>query len=216
MFAMCVSRCLALLALAAPITCIAQNWELGGTGGYGWYSNPTISNGASSATAGFPPRGAIGAVFGNNMYEHVGGELRYLLRFGGPELKFNGLQWNMTGYTNVIVYDVLVHTAPRDEKLRPFFAGGAGIKVFTSNGLLPPPDPTLGQFARLRSDTQVEPVISAGAGLKYRFRKHAQFRVDFRTYFSPLPDDIFRHRPPASIRGWVFDFVPMAGLSYVF
>jgi hypothetical protein len=213
---MLVSRSLVVLALTVPITCVAQNWEVGAAGGYGWYNNATISNGVTSVEAGFPPRGAIGAVFGNNMYEYVGGELRYLLRFGGPELRSGGLVSSMTGYTNVIAYDVLIHMKPRDEKLRPFVAGGAGVKVFTSTGLLPNNSLTA-DLAGLRRDTQVEPVISAGAGLKYRFTKHAQFRMDFRTYFSPLPDEIFRRRRGFSaIHGWVYDFVPMAGISYVF
>src|SRR6516165_513387 len=103
-----ISLVLVVFAVTAPLACLAQNWEVGGAGGYGWYINPSITNPAGSAEAGFPPKGAIGAVFGNNMYEHVGGELRYLLRFGGPRLKFGGVQANMTGYTNLIVYDLLV------------------------------------------------------------------------------------------------------------
>jgi hypothetical protein len=198
-----------------PLACLAQNWEIGGTGGYGWYANPSISNTVGSAEAGFPAKGAIGAVFGNNMYEHVGGEVRYLFRFGGPEVKSGGIQHNMTGYTNLVTYDLLVHTAAKEAKLRPFIAGGAGIKVFTGTGNFFPNQP-LSDFAHLTPTTQVEPVISAGAGLKYRFMRRAQFRVDFRTYFSPLPNEIFRRPASASVFGWVYDFVPMAGISYVF
>jgi hypothetical protein len=210
-----VLLCLIGFAITAPVPCHAQKWELGGTGGYGWYINPSISNATGSIEAGFPPKGTVGAVFGNNMYEHVGGEIRYLFRFGGPELQSGGLQANKSGYTNLIVYDLLIHMTSRDERLRPFIAGGAGIKVYTGTGI-PSADQPLSDFARLTTHTQVEPAISAGAGLKYRLTRHAQVRIDFRTYFSPLPEEIFRTRGFSSVHGWVYDFVPMAGLSYVF
>src|SRR5215472_2410412 len=96
-----------VIFVLAASACLAQEWEIGATGGYGWYANPSISNPIGSARVGFPPKGAIGAVFGNNMYEHIGGEVRYLFRFGGPQLRFGGLQANMTGYTNLVVYDLL-------------------------------------------------------------------------------------------------------------
>jgi hypothetical protein len=166
--------------------------------------------------AGFPNRGVIGAVFGENPYEHLGGEIRYLFQFGGPELKFDGLRTNTTGYTNLVVYDFLIHMTRKEDKLRPFIAGGAGVKAFTTTGNILVNQP-LQDFARLVvSHTQAEPVISAGAGLKYRATRHVQLRVDFRTYFSPLPDEIFRRPRTAILHGWVYNFVPMAGVSYMF
>jgi hypothetical protein len=204
-----------MLALAISSLCGAQQWELGGTGGYGWYLNPSIDNPTGSAQAGFPPKGAIGAVFGNNMYEYVGGEVRYLFQFGGPQLQSGGIRANMSGYTNLVVYDVLIHTKPRDNRFRPFVAGGAGIKVFTGTGVRFRDQP-LSDFARLTPTDQVEPTISAGGGFKYRLSHHAQIRIDFRTYFSPLPSRVFQTTAFSPIHGWVYEFVPMAGLSYVF
>ena len=208
--------CRAALALLAPLVCLAQQWEVGATGGFGWYSNPSISTLAGTAQAGFPAKGAIGAVFGDNMYEHVGGEIRYLFQFGGPELKFNGAKVSAPGYTNVIVYDLLVHLRSRDEGFRPFVAGGAGIKVYTQTEGFFVNQP-LFDFARLSSHTVVEPAISAGGGVKYKLTRHAQARFDFRTYFSPLPHRIFRTSDfNSTTHGWLYDFMPMAGISYVF
>jgi hypothetical protein len=99
--------------------------------------------------------------------------------------------------------------------LRPVVAGGAGIKIYTSTGVHSENQPLSG-FALLTPHTQVEPAISAGGGLKYRFGRHAQARVDFRTYFSPLRNKIFKTQGVSSVHGWVYDFVPMAGISYVF
>jgi hypothetical protein len=203
------------LALTVSSACLAQQWEVGGAGGFGWYVSPSIRNAIGSADAGFPAKGAIGAVFGENMYEYLGGEVRYLFRFGGPQLRFGGTQVNMTGHTNVVVYDFLVHMRSRDSKVRPFVAGGAGIKVYSGTGFRSLTQP-LGGFALLSPVNQVEPAISVGGGLKYLVAKHILLRADFRTYMTPLPDRIFRPTGFSAIHGWVFDFVPLAGISYVF
>ena len=51
----------------------------------------------------------MGVVFGQNMYEHVGGEVRWLYQFGGPELKSQGVETSSTGYSNLVTYDLLFH-----------------------------------------------------------------------------------------------------------
>jgi hypothetical protein len=149
------------------------------------------------------------------MYKYVGGEIRYTFRSGQPELKSRGIVSSGSGYTNAVTYDFLVYTSPRESKLRPFFAGGAGIKVFTSTS---GPDATqpLANFALLTHVNQVEPAISVGGGLKCKFSRHGEFRLDFRTYMTPLPHEVFRPTGLSRINGWLFDFVPLAGISYVF
>jgi Outer membrane protein beta-barrel domain len=207
--------CLFVCALGALPAGFAQEGEIGGFGGYGWNVNPSLSNSLGSAVAGFTPKGAIGAVLGDDMYEYIGGEIRYTFQFGGPELRSGGYQVNMMGYTNLVTYDLLIHIRPKDDKLRPFVAGGAGIKVFSGTGIRSTDQPLSG-FALLSPCTEVEPAISAGGGLKYRITKHAQLRLDFRTYFSPLPHRIFRTAELSLVHGWVYDFVPMVGISYLF
>jgi len=44
----------------------------------------------------------------------------------------------------------------------------------------------------------------------------AQFRVDFRIYFTPTPNDVIRATGPSVIHGWLLELVPAAGFSYVF
>jgi hypothetical protein len=68
----------------------------------------------------------------------------------------------------------------------------------------------------LLADTQVEPAISAGAGLKYLVARRVMLRLDFRTYFSPSPNRIFRPVGLATTRGWIYNFVPLGGVSFVF
>jgi hypothetical protein len=204
-----------VVGLAISLPCLAQEWELGGAGGYGLYANPTIVGPAGLIHPDYASKGVIGVVFGQNMYQHVGGEVRWLYQFGGPQLKFQGIEASSTGGTNLVTYDVLFFTSNREAKLRPYFAGGAGIKVYSGGQLRSVGQPFLGS-AVLVPGSQVEPAISAGAGLKYNVSRSIMLRLDFRTYFSPCPDQIFRPVGTSYIRGWIYNFVPLAGISYVF
>jgi hypothetical protein len=161
-----VSRYLIALVAAAPTACLSQAWEFGGAGGYGWYSNPAISGPPPSAEAGLPNRANRGVVLGENLYKYLGGEVRYPFPFDGPQLRSDGPQTNTSGYTNVIVYDFLLHMRSKEERLRPFVAG---VKVFTSSGNFFVGQPLEG-FAGLVDRTQVEPAISAGAEFVPRAR----------------------------------------------
>jgi hypothetical protein len=202
-------------ASAFSSLCVAQQWELGAAGGYGFYANPTITGYTGSVEPGFAPKGVIGVVFGQNMYEHVGGEIRWLYQYGGPQLKFDGVVASSPGYSNLVTYDVLYHTSGREANLRPYIAAGAGVKIYTSSALRFAGPPAAGPAVLLHA-TQVEPAISAGAGLKYRVSHRILVRLDFRTYFSPSPDEIFRPIGQARTRGWVYNFVPLGGISLVF
>lgn len=198
-----------------PSTSVAQQWEIGGAGGFGWYADATIKNPTASAQAGFKPSFAVSAAFDQNMYHYLGGEFRYTFRNGQPELKSDGTVVSGGGHTSVVTYDLLVYISSKESRVRPFVAGGAGIKVFsgTQSAYLNQP---LVNFALLTRTNQVEPAISVGGGLKWRFSHRAQLRLDFRTYMTPLPNEVFRLSLSSKIHGWLYDFVPLAGISYVF
>jgi hypothetical protein len=213
--AMRLTRNLLLIALAALPFCYSQEWELGGTAGYAWSINPSISNpNLPAIAAGFPARVAFGAIFAQN-YEHIGGELRYLFRFGGPQLQYQGTTASMTGYSNSVTYDLMVHMTSRDTNVRPFVSGGAGIRVYSGTGFIQP-NQAFAPNTVLRPVNQVEPAIDVGVGVKWRFMKRAQIRAEFRTYFTPLPDEIFHTTAFSRIRGWVYDLTPQLGVSYLF
>jgi hypothetical protein len=208
-------RCLFVATIFIPACLMAQQWEIGAAGGFGWYADPTINNTAGSVQAGLKPSFAFGVTSDQDMYNYIGGELRYTFRSGQPELKSHGTVVSGGGYTNVVTYELLVYTSPRESKIRPFVAGGAGIKVYTSTNKAYANQP-LANFALLTQVNQVEPAISAGGGVKCMFSRHGEFRLEFRTYMTPLPDRVFRLTGSAKIRGWLFDFVPLAGISYTF
>jgi hypothetical protein len=212
-----LALCSFTLAVTIQLVCQAQPWELGAIGGYGWYHDSSIINGLGSAQAGIPPRAAFGVTLTENMYDYVGGEIRYLFRFGGPELRSSGIEANLDGHTNLVTYDFLFYTSSKESSIRPYIAAGAGIKVYTGLGsrFLDLNQP-LANLALLRPVNQVEPAISVGGGMKFRMPKRTQLRVDFRAYMTPLPDQLFRPIGPSVIHGWLYDFVPLGGISYVF
>jgi hypothetical protein len=52
--------------------------------------------------------------------------------------------------------------------------------------------------------------------VKVSISNHAIIRVDFRDYLSPFPKKLFAASPGSRIHGWLQDFIPLAGVSFVF
>ena len=194
---------------------MAQPWELGGVVGFGAYRNASATNATGSAQAGPATEIAAGIVIGEDRYRHLGGEFRYTFRDGDLRLKSGGQEAAMEGRAHAIHYDLLIHAAPKGSKLRPFAAVGGGVKVYQGTGKEAAFQP-LSSFAFLTKTDQVEPLISFGGGVKYLVGKHAQLRADFRDYVTPTPNRLFAPAPGAKIHGWLHDFVPLVGVSYVF
>ncbi len=203
------------LVVAVSSTMAAQPWEFGGEFGLGISHDPTVSGPTASAASGFPVKAAASVVFGENPYHYIGGEFRYMFRWGGPHLTSNGTQGSMNGYANVLTYDILIHLTSKESRLRPYVAGGAGIKIYTGSSQRTSSQ-QLTDIALMIPGTQIEPAISAGAGVKYLIAPGVLLRLDFRTHMTPLPNDLIRPVGKAMIRGWTYDFVPMVGVSYVF
>ena len=214
-------RIFCIIALAAGISsqCIAQHWEIGAVGGYGWFQNNTISNPISSETSGtigFPSRGTIGVVFGETPYHHLGGELCWLYQWGGPQIEAGGIRTSIRGYSNLVTFDLMIYPLSSESGFRPYLSGGAGVRAYTGtdSGFIGQA-PTAG-LAVLRSITEPVAAISVGGGLKYLFAKHALVRLDFRAYFTPTPDEVIRPNRFSIIHGWLSEVSPTAGLSYIF
>ena len=213
--------CTITLIIGISSHAIAQQWEIGAVGGYGWYrnsslSNSTIFNPSASAEVGFPSRATVGVVFGETPFHHLGGEARWLFQWGGPQIIANGVKTSMPGYSNLFTYDLMIYPTSSESGLRPYLAAGAGGKIYTGTGLEFVGQLPTAALAVLRPVTQAEAAISVGGGLKYRFAKHAQVRIDIRAYFTPTPDALIHPTNFSVIHGWLSEIVPTAGLSYVF
>jgi hypothetical protein len=188
---------------------------LGAAGGFGLVRDATIRNPSGSVTAGIDNRFAAGVVVGHDLYQHLSGDLRYTFRDDDLVLKSGGRKANMDGDSHLIHYDLLLHACGRDARIRPYAAAGGGIRLFRGTGREDPNQP-FSDFAFLTKTNQVKPLISVGGGVKVALTKQLLIRVDFRDYISPFPEELFVPAPGAKIHGWLHDFVPLAGVSWVF
>jgi opacity protein-like surface antigen len=207
-------RTFVLIGLAA-LSCAAQEWEIGGAAGYGFYKNVTVTSPAGQGKAGFKPGVAAGVVAGNNMYPRLSGEMRYTFRFNDLKVSGGGQQAAFSGESHAIHYDLLFHVKEQGARLRPFIAAGAGIKVYRGTGMEKSYQPA-NQFALLTKTREIRGLISLGAGVKYSLTDLVLLRLEFRDYLTPFPREVIAPSPGASIHGWVHDFVPMAGISFAF
>jgi hypothetical protein len=205
---------LGLALVSSSIVSVAQEWEIGGGGGYGWSLNSSVTDGVNSVRSGQAPRPAFSVFVAENEYNYIGGECQYVFRSGGTQLKSPGIVETASGYSNILVYNLTVYMTHRESRIRPFVAAGAGIKIYTnSSRFVPQP---LAGTALLLQGTEVKPAVSFDGGVKYMLPRHVQLRLDFRAYASPTPDDLIRPVAAARIKGWLFDLMPMVGVAYVF
>ena len=191
------------------------NWEVGGAGGGGVYRNASVTGTAGSADVGFASQWAGGVVIGEDLYRRLSGEFRYTFRDGDLKLKTGGQEATMEGRAHALHYDLVLHAAPKEAKVRPFGAIGGGIKVYQGTGKEAAFQPLSG-FALLTKTDQVEPLLSFGGGVKVSVARHAVVRVDVRDYVTPTPERLFAPARGGKIQGWLHDFVPLVGVSYVF
>jgi opacity protein-like surface antigen len=201
--------------LFAATAASAQQWEVGGSLGYGWYRNVRVNGPGAEAKAGIRSRFTAGAVLTEDLYEHISGEIRYTYHDGDPFISLGGRTANMQGQSHSFTYDTLFHVRDRDHRLRPYFAAGIGAKYFRTTGPEPVPQPAPG-VASLVAENQWRLLVSVGAGVSYRFPNHLLLRADFRDYISPLPRKIFSPAAGATGRGLMHQFTPMVGIGLWF
>ena len=202
----------ALWLVSAPFCAAA---ELGVLGGMGTATSMTAIAGGTSASAGFQPGAAVGAVLGDSRTELIGGELRYLMLFDNLKIFQGGTEAAFSGRSHIIHYDLLVHARPRRSPIRPFLAGGGGIRWIEGTGAQQVYQP-LSQYALLTQTRELVPLISVGAGVKFRLSPKVYLRTEIRDYISPHTSKVIAASPGANLHGWIHEFVPLAALTYTF
>jgi hypothetical protein len=195
--------------------CFAQQYELGGTIGYGIYRNASVIGPDGTVEAGIRNRFAAGAVITEDLYNYVSGELRYLYQDGDPFVSGYGKQGNVNGQSHSLSYDLLFHAKPRQSRLRPYGEVGGGIKYFRTTG----PEPAVQPFpdvVTLTNANEIRWLVTAGVGVKFRWKNNIILRADFRDYISPFPHSLFVALNGGTGRGILNQFTPLFGLSYAF
>jgi hypothetical protein len=204
-----------LLLAAAAATCRAQQWEVGGLGGGGFLSNVAVAGPVGSATAGFQTGAAFGAFFGNNLYGHVGGELRYAYLQSNLQLSSGGSSVSFAGTAHVVDYDLILRTTPRHSRVQLFAAIGGGMKIFRGTGTEEAYQP-LSQYGYFTKTQALKPMASVGGGMKFFVAPRIFLRTEFRDYITAFPTALITPAPGAKFGSILNDFVPMVGLSYEF
>jgi hypothetical protein len=203
---------MALAAVAVPA--LAQRYEFGMQGGTTIYFSQQISNSRGSVDAGFSPGWTAGFTLGNNMYEHVGGEIRYSYLNNGMKLTGGSATAKFAGEAHAIHYDLLLQ-GRSSSRVRPYFAFGAGAKIYRGTGAEQAFQP-LSDIAILTKTQGVQPLISVGGGLKVRISDNMLFRFDVHDYLTPFPTKVITPVAASSSAGWLNNIVPTAGLTFTF
>ena len=203
------------VVLAAAPAALAQKWEVGAGVGGAFYTSQTFSNAVAKADASLNNGVAVSAWLGNNIGNLLGGELRYDYEKTDLHLSSGGTSVNFGGHTNAFHYDFLLHFTPRDAKVRPYIAGGGGVKVYTGTGKEQAFQP-FSTVALLTKTSEVKGLVSVGAGIKFNVAHAVQFRVEIHDYLTPFPKKVIAPAQNAKVDGWLSDFVAMAGLSITF
>lgn len=207
----------ALLALPA----YAQRYEFGVQGGVSTYTTAKVEGAravtaaTTTADAGFKNGVAAGFTIGHNMYEKVGGEVRYTYLRNDLRVKSGGQEVTFGGQAHALHYDLLIHTAKFGSRVRPYVAFGGGMKYYRGTGAEAAFQP-LTNFAILTRTNEVRPLVSAGGGLKIAISNTVAFRVDVHDFITPFPTKVITPGPGASISGWLHNVVPTAGISFSF
>jgi hypothetical protein len=192
----------------------AQNWEIGGFGGWATQMGSKSKGSAGEATVGFKDGFVGGAYGGNESFRFWSGELRYLYRNGAAQVDGDVGKASLSAHQHQVTYDVLGHFVERGNKVRPFIAFGGGVKYAKGTGAEAAVQPG-SQYALLTATSQILPVVSLGGGVKVKVTDNFGIRFDFRDYISPAPDKILYPAQGQSIKGWMHDLTFMVGLSYL-
>ena len=171
-----------LYTMTAALTVLpafAQKYEFALAGGGSFYQSHTVTNPKGDASAGFENGWAGSVAVGNNMYQHVGGEIRYTYLHNDAKLSSGSTKATFGAESHAIHYDFLIHATSTESTIRPYVAAGGGIKFYRGTGTEVPFQP-LSNIALLTKTTEVQGLLSVGAGVKVALDE---------------PDDVPRGRP---------------------
>jgi hypothetical protein len=202
-------------ACVVVLPAFAQKYEFNVAGGGSFYQSKTVTNPKGDADAGFSSGVAASVAIGQNMYKHVGGELRYTYLQNDMKLTGGGLSAAFGAQAHAVHYDFLIHATETGSKMRPYVAAGGGIKVYRGTGTEVVNQP-LGNIALLTKTRDLQGLLSVGAGVKFALTPRIMFRVDVHDYLTPFPKKVITPAANSSVSGWLNNIVPTAGIVFTF
>jgi hypothetical protein len=203
-----------VVILAAATAASAQQWEFGAVGGGSLLSDVPVSGPAGKATAGFAPGAAFGAFFGENLYPHWTGEVRYEYLQSDLRLSSGGQTATFTGGAHAVHFDILYHTNRKESRTQFFASVGGGAKVFEGTGA-PQAYQPLSQFGYFTKAQDVKPMVSVGGGLTYQLAPRIFLRAEIRDFLTAFPTQLITPAPGMKFGSLLNDIVPLVGITYI-
>jgi len=208
-----ITTLLALLVFSAPG--FAQSWEIGGAAGGGFARRVTASGATGSARTGLDESFAAGAVLVQDLYTRVSGQIRYTFRPSALVVSSGSERAMFDAVSHALHYDLLFHSKPAGSAVRPFLAAGAGVRVFRGTGREAAYQPAQ-DYVLLTKTQEWKPLISAGGGVQFAVSPRVRLRLELRNYSTPFPRKVLAPAAGASIKGWLHEIVPLAGIGFAF
>jgi hypothetical protein len=202
-------------ALALAPAALAQKWEFGAGVGGSTYPSHDVKNGSATAQANIETNLAASVWLDENSQGHWGGEARYDYERGDLQLKSGNSTATFGAESHAMHYDFVAQSGGRESRARLFLAAGGGVKIYRGTGAEQPFQP-LSQFALLTKTTDLRPLVSVGAGLKWQLSHALQIRLEVHDYMTPFPKEVITPNFNSSVSGWLHNLVPMGGISYTF
>jgi opacity protein-like surface antigen len=203
------------IGLVFALSALAQQYEIGGDIGYGFYRNGSIYSTSGTAQAGIRNRFGAGITLGQEFTNYISGAFCYLYHDGHPFLQAPGVRSDIQGQSHALTLEALFHFKRRDQRLRPFVAGGAGGKNYVIAGPEPFPQP-IPQIATLTTRDVWKVVFTVGGGVEWMLRPHVLVRAEFRDYLTTFPRQQIVPAEHNTARGIFEQFTPLFDLSYTF
>jgi hypothetical protein len=202
-----------LLLAAAGTTCFGQQWEFGGGAGAGFLPGVGVTSAVGSATAGFQAGFSAGGYVGQNLYNHISGELHYAFLQSNLRLQSGGTEATFSGVSHVLHYDVVWHTNRKGSRTQYFGAVGGGLKVFRGTGTEAAYQP-LSQFGYFTKTQALKPMGTVAIGMRYALRPKVFLRTEIRDYITMFPKELITPAPGTKYGSMLHDLVPMVSISY--
>src|SRR5690349_14224143 len=178
-----------IAAVLAVTPVFGQKFEFGVAGGGSFYNSRQITNSRGNADAGFNNGWAASVNIGNNMYSHLGGEIRYTYLNNEAQLSGGGGKATFSSVGHAVHYDFLLHATDLESNVRPYVAVGGGVKWFSGTGNEVAAQP-LSNVALLTKTTEVKGLLSVGGGVKFRLTNRVLLRLDVHDYITPFPTKV--------------------------
>lgn len=204
-----------LTAVLIALPAFAQKYELGLHGGISLYDKKTVTNPRGNADAGFNTGYVAGVTLGQNMYNLVGGEIRYTYFNNEMKLESGGSKATFGAQAHAIHYDFLLHGTGVDSAVRPYVAVGGGVKIFQGTGTEQAFQP-LNTVALLTKTTDTKGLLSFGGGVKARIGKKSWLRLDVHDYMTPFPKNVITPAANSTVSGWLNNIVVSGGIAFTF